>query len=139
MQGQATSFFRYFPEKIASVISRYQNETKRLFAVLDRQLEGREWIVDDTPSPTSQLGWVRAYAWAGLDIDDLPNLKRWNEAMAAGPACQRGVEVPMRIDPAAIAPGGRRSSSRASQTLIWLFLPTPTALVYPGRMHYSDL
>src|SRR6267142_4330990 len=31
MQGQANVFFRYFPEKIESVISRYQNETKRLY------------------------------------------------------------------------------------------------------------
>ena len=28
MQGQANVFFRYFPEKIQSVINRYQNETK---------------------------------------------------------------------------------------------------------------
>jgi GST-like protein len=38
MQGQANVFFRYFPEKIPAAISRYQNETRRLYTVLDGQL-----------------------------------------------------------------------------------------------------
>jgi glutathione S-transferase len=113
MQGQANVFFRYFPEKIESVISRYQNETKRLYGVLDRQLEGREWLVDDySIADIANWGWVRAYAWAGLEIDDLPNLRRWNDAMAARPACQRGVEVPMRIDAAVVAQAGSQLITR---------------------------
>jgi glutathione S-transferase len=113
MQGQANVFFRYFPEKIESVISRYQNETKRLYTVLDHRLQGRDWICDDySIADIAHWGWVRAHAWAGVDIDDLPNLSRWNEAMAARPACQRGVEVPGRIDPAVIAQGGAQLITR---------------------------
>src|SRR6266849_6321142 len=47
MQGQANVFFRYFPEKLPAVISRYHNETKRLYEVLERRLEGREFLCDD--------------------------------------------------------------------------------------------
>jgi GST-like protein len=36
MQGQSNVFFRYAPEKIQYAIDRYQNETKRLYTVLDR-------------------------------------------------------------------------------------------------------
>lgn len=35
MMGQANVFFRYWPEKLGPVIARYQNETRRLFGVLD--------------------------------------------------------------------------------------------------------
>ena len=38
MQGQSNVFFRYAPEKIQYAIDRYQNETKRLYGVLDAQL-----------------------------------------------------------------------------------------------------
>jgi len=55
---------------------------------------------------------VRAYAWAGLEIDDLANLHRWHHAMAARPGCQRGVEVPFRIDPEVIAAAGARLITR---------------------------
>jgi hypothetical protein len=34
--GQANVFFRYFPEKIQPAIDRYQNESRRLFEVLDK-------------------------------------------------------------------------------------------------------
>ncbi len=38
MQGQANVFHRYFPEKIPVVIERYQNETRRLYGVMDGRL-----------------------------------------------------------------------------------------------------
>jgi glutathione S-transferase len=42
MQGQANHFFRYAPEKIEYGIDRYQTETKRLYSVLEDQLEKQE-------------------------------------------------------------------------------------------------
>ena len=40
MQGQANVFYRYLDEEIPIAISRYQNECRRLYEVLDKQLEG---------------------------------------------------------------------------------------------------
>jgi GSH-dependent disulfide-bond oxidoreductase len=109
MQGQANVFFRYFPEKIPAVIERYQHETKRLYAVLDRRLADHEWLAGDySIADIANWSWVRAYAWAGIDIDDLPHLRRWMDAMASRPACRRGVDVPFRIDPEVIAAAGAR-------------------------------
>jgi glutathione S-transferase len=39
VQGQANHFFRYAPERIEYGVNRYQNETRRLYRVLDTQLE----------------------------------------------------------------------------------------------------
>ena len=47
MQGQANVFYRYLDEKIPTAISRYQNECRRLYEVLDKQLVGRKWICDE--------------------------------------------------------------------------------------------
>lgn len=95
MQGQANVFFRYFPEKLPAVIQRYQSETKRLFRVLDTRLEDREYLVDDySIADIANWSWVRIHGWAGVAIDDLPDLQRWMATMAARPACQRGVVIP---------------------------------------------
>jgi GST-like protein len=95
MQGQANVFYRYLEEKIPTAIARYQNETKRLYAVLDRQLEGKEFITGDfSIADIASWPWVRAHPWAGIEIDDLPNLARWLEAVSARPAVQRGIMVP---------------------------------------------
>jgi len=41
---------------------------------------------------------VRIHGWAGVEIDDLPNLRRWVDAIAARPAVQRGLAVPQPVD-----------------------------------------
>jgi glutathione S-transferase len=100
MQGQANVFFRYAPEPIPYAIERYQTETKRLYRVLDRRLADRPFLAGDfSIADIATWPWVRIHAWAGVDIDDLPHLVRWSDAMAARPACERGVAVPGTIDP----------------------------------------
>ena len=47
MMGQANVFYRYFPEKIQSVIDRYQGESRRLFRVLDGHLKDHEYLAGD--------------------------------------------------------------------------------------------
>lgn len=95
MQGQAHVFYRYAPENIPYAIKRYQNETRRLYAVLNAQLNGREFLVDDISiADFATYPWVRKYQWAGLTIDDMPHLQRWLGVMAARPGVQRGLDVP---------------------------------------------
>lgn len=98
MMGQANVFFRYFPEKIPAAISRYQNESRRLFEVLDRRLGESEWLADDySIANVANWCWVRTYKWSGVSIDGLGNLRRWMHAIRARPPVQRGIEVPARI------------------------------------------
>ncbi len=100
MQGQANVFFRYFPEKLPSVIARYQNETKRLYTVLDTRLSDNEYLAGDySIADIANWAWVRIHDWAGVNVDDLPHLKRWIALMAGKPACQRGILVPEPFEP----------------------------------------
>ena len=98
MMGQANAFFRYFPEKIQPAIDRYQNESRRLFEVLDRGLSDSEWLAGDafTIADIANWCWVRTYKWSGVSVDGLPNLRRWLDAIKERPACRRGVEVPVK-------------------------------------------
>jgi glutathione S-transferase len=99
MQGQANVFFRYAPEKIEYAIQRYQNETKRLYGVLDNRLAESEFLAGDySIADMATWPWVSIHAWAGLEIDDLPNLKRWVETVGARPGVQRGRAVPQPVD-----------------------------------------
>jgi glutathione S-transferase len=98
MMGQANVFYRYFPEKIQPAIDRYQNESRRLFEVLDRRLGESEWLADSySIADIANWCWVRTYKWSGVSVDGLPNLRRWLDAMKQRPACQRGIEVPVRL------------------------------------------
>jgi glutathione S-transferase len=98
MMGQANVFYRYFPERIPAVISRYQNESRRLFEVLDRRLAESEWLAGDySIADIANWAWVRTYKWSGVSIDGLDHLQRWMAQMSARPACQRGVQIPAPV------------------------------------------
>ncbi len=96
MMGQANVFYRYFPEKIPAAIDRYQNESRRLFEVLDTHLARHEWLAGNAYSiaDIANWAWVRTHRWSGVSIDGLDHLRRWRDAIRARPAVQRGLERP---------------------------------------------
>jgi len=114
MQGQANHFHRYAPEHIEYGVNRYQNETRRLYKVLDDQLAKSTsgYLVGDkcTIADIAHWGWVTAAFWCGVEIDAFPHLKAWDERMLARPAVEKGRNVPephkihaLKTDPDAAA------------------------------------
>ncbi len=97
MMGQANVFARYFPEKIPAAIDRYVHESRRLLEVLDTRLATSEWLAGDySIADIATWPWVRIHDWPGVSIDGLTHLQRWMAAMAARPACAKGIELPPR-------------------------------------------
>ncbi|PRQ62985.1 glutathione S-transferase family protein [Vibrio sp. V01_P9A10T6] len=96
MMGQANVFFRYFPEKIQPAIDRYQKEGRRLFEVMDSQLEHHRYLAGDeyTIADIATWPWVRIYEWSGINIDGLEHLQRWLAEIAQRPAVIKGLTVP---------------------------------------------
>lgn len=95
MMGQANVFYKYFPEKIQPAIDRYQNESRRLFEVLDGHLAHHEYLAGEySIADIANWCWVRSYEWGGMSVDGLDHLKRWMADLDARPACQKGVDVP---------------------------------------------
>ncbi|MEN5276150.1 glutathione binding-like protein [Brucella sp. TWI432] len=94
MSGQAGHFRVYAPEKVQYGIDRYTNEVNRLYGVLDRQLEGKDYIAGEySIADMASIGWINAYKNFDQKLEDFPNLKRWHETMNARPAVQRGLVV----------------------------------------------
>jgi GSH-dependent disulfide-bond oxidoreductase len=100
MMGQANVFFRYFPEKIPAAIDRYQGESRRLFRVLDGHLKDHEYLAGDySIADIANWAWVRTHRWSGVEVDDLPHLRRWRDTIRQRPAVARGIErPPSKID-----------------------------------------
>ena len=96
MMGQANVFFRYFPEKIQPAIDRYQNESRRLFEVLDKQLSTNEWIAGEySIADIANWCWVRTHNWSGVSIDGLEHLDNWKNKMYEQPGMLKGIKVPV--------------------------------------------
>ena len=100
MMGQANVFYRYFPEKLPSAISRYQNEGRRLFEVMDGQLSRHAYLAGDdyTIADMATWPWVNIHDWSGISMDGLDNLQRWLNDIAERPAVQVGITKPPRVE-----------------------------------------
>ena len=93
MLGQNHHFNRYAPEQIDYAINRYVNETARLYGVLDRQLEGRDYVTGEySIADMATYPFAVPYEAQKQDLNDFPNVKRWFETMAARPAVIRVYE-----------------------------------------------
>ena len=95
MLGQTHHFRVYAPQQIEYAVNRYTNEAKRLYGVMDKQLEKTAYLAGDdyTIADIAAFPWTRSWQNQGVDLSEYPNVKRWHEAIAARPAVQRGVEV----------------------------------------------
>ena len=94
MAGQNHHFGIYAPETLPYAISRYVNETNRLYGVLDRRLADHDYLAGDySIADMASYPWVVPYKRQQQNIDDFPNLKRWFEAIAARPATIRAYEL----------------------------------------------
>jgi GST-like protein len=95
MMGQANVFFRYFPEKIQAAIDRYQNESRRLFEVLDRRLGESEWLAGDEYSiaDIALWPWMRRPTRQNVERDEYPAFVAWHDKIGQRPAVERGVQV----------------------------------------------
>ncbi|HMN52197.1 MAG TPA: glutathione S-transferase N-terminal domain-containing protein [Xanthobacteraceae bacterium] len=100
MLGQAHHFLHFNKGKAPYAEERYATEAKRLYRVLNTQLEGRDFVAGDySIADIAIWPWVSRYEWQGIGMDEYPNVKRWYLAIAARPGVQKGYQVPKDTGP----------------------------------------
>jgi len=93
MAGQNHHFSQYAPEKIPYAIDRYVKETNRLYGVLNRRLEGRDYITGEySIADMSCYPWIVPHEKQQQKLADFPHLKRWFEVMQGRSAVIRAYE-----------------------------------------------
>ena len=94
MAGQTHHFRIYAPEQIPYAVDRYTNETNRLYGVLNKRLEARDYVAGDySIADMAIFSWAKLWERQGQDIAQFPHMRRWLERVSARPAVQRGVAV----------------------------------------------
>ena len=95
MPGQVHHFLQVENEQDRRYgLERYSKETRRLYGVLDRRLEGRDYVADACSiADFAILGWAWRHERHQVDLADFPHVKRWYETMMARPGTKRGFEV----------------------------------------------
>ena len=117
MMGQANVFFRYAPEKIPYAIERYQREVRRLFEVMERQLDGSNEYIAGSEYSIADIAlwcWVAGYEWSG--VSDRRTARP--QALAGPRRCTPGrAERPRRATTAALAEERAKTVESAKKML----------------------
>ncbi|KGA33183.1 GSH-dependent disulfide bond oxidoreductase [Pectobacterium brasiliense] len=95
MLGQNHHFNHYAPQPVPYAIERYQQETQRLYRVLDKHLQDSPWLAgeDYSIADIATYPWVVSYARQRVDLDDYPAVKAWYTRISERPATQRAYQL----------------------------------------------
>jgi len=99
MLGQVHHFVKYNKGKSEYGEQRYSTEASRLYGVLNRRLEGRDYIAGHGVGVYSIADmacwpWVSRFEWQEINLNDFPNVRDWYLRIAYRPATQAGYSVP---------------------------------------------
>jgi GST-like protein len=96
--GQAHHFLHFNPGKSDYAEARFRGEVARLYGVLDRRLEGRDYICDDySIADMACWPWVSRYEWQQVNLADHPNVRSWYQRLLARDAVQKGFHIPKHM------------------------------------------
>lgn len=94
MLGQNHHFRFYAPEKIEYAMTRYLNETHRLYGVLNKRLADRAYVAGEySIADMAIVGWAKLWERQGMDLAEFPHVKRWLEGLMARPQVEAGLRV----------------------------------------------
>lgn len=98
MAGQAHHFLQFNPGKAPYAETRYATEVQRLYGVLDKQLDGQDFICGAySIADMACWPWVARYEWQRVDLTQFPNVLRWYKALRARDAVIKGYQVPKDV------------------------------------------
>ena len=96
MFGQAHHFMFNPSEVVPYAQERYHKEAKRLYKVMNTQMQGNRYLAGDdyTVADIATFPWVDRFRRHQVDLAEFPNVKRWHEELWERPAVKKGMEVP---------------------------------------------
>jgi GST-like protein len=98
MFGQANHFNRQARNN-EYARDRYNNESLRLYRVLENRLRDVSWIAGDeyTIADVAIYPWCKGHADRGVNKTSFPHFMRWFEAVESRPAVQRSNQIATEI------------------------------------------
>ena len=96
--GQVHHFLHFNPGKAPYAEERFSKEAKRLYGVLERRLEGREFVAGEYSIADMAIWpWISRFEWQEIKLGEFPNVRDWYLRIAGRPAVQRGYQVPKYV------------------------------------------
>jgi len=95
MFGQTHHFLRFAPEKVPYAMKRYSDETRRIYAVMNKRFGDSAYLAgpDYTIADVATYPWVSRHEFQEVKLEEFPRVKEWFDRVGDRPAVQRGMAV----------------------------------------------
>ncbi|WP_110971916.1 glutathione S-transferase family protein [Pseudomonas huaxiensis] len=95
--GQRVHFEVFAKQPVPVAIERFRRLTDDAFAVLDQRVAEQPWLAGSSYSiaDIAQFGWSHIARIIDFDFSQYRHLSAWHERVAARPAVQKGVTLPV--------------------------------------------
>lgn len=95
--GQRVHFEMFAQEKVWSAINHYRRLSQEILTTLDKRLSDRPHLAGEefSVADIATFGWTHIAAICGFDFHEHEHLARWHVRVAARPAVQRGIAIPV--------------------------------------------
>lgn len=89
--GQAGWFMRSAATKVPLAIDRFRQESERLTGLLEARLQEHPWLAGNEYSLADIMHfcWLRMADYAGVDLQQFPQVRAWIARISARPAVSR--------------------------------------------------
>ncbi|GLH76615.1 thiol:disulfide oxidoreductase [Bradyrhizobium sp. SSBR45G] len=101
--GQSGFFRRFAAEPQPIAIERFSSEASRTVSILDGVLARHRFVAGEalTIADIAHFGWLWRREFAGVSLEDTPNVRRWYADIEGRPAVQRAIARVSALVPAA--------------------------------------
>ncbi len=92
--GNTKHFMYHAPESVPYAIKRFNNETKRIFSIIEKQLSENEFIAGSySIADIATFPWIKEYERFGMTSDQLPHINAWLDKLNEREAVKKGLDV----------------------------------------------
>ena len=97
--GQVHHFVKFNPGRAPYAEERFSKEARRLYGVLERRLEGRDYVAGEYSIADMAIWpWISRFEWQRIDLAEFPRVRDWYVRIAERPAVRRGYHVPKFVN-----------------------------------------
>lgn len=100
MFSQAHHFLRYAKQKVPYAETRYLEQVRRQYDVMEKRLSSVSYLAGEGYSlaDIATVPWITRHAWHGIDLVEFPNIMLWYDRVLSRPAVVKGLTVPVLTD-----------------------------------------
>ncbi len=92
--GNTKHFMYHAPEEVPYAVKRFNNEAKRIFTIIEKQLAENDFLAGDySIADIATFPWVKEYERYGITADIIPNMCQWLDRVSERKAVSKGLEA----------------------------------------------